>query len=203
MVGVLSLTRESRAQQTPAGSTPDVTVGAPAGWWKNGDKVAAYVVGVDRKETHNGLPSAYVRSIEPSIDGFGGMMQMCSAENFLGQRLRYSAWMKTEDVTERGAHLWFRVDGKERDEMLQFDNMDNRRVTGSTDWHLYSIVLDVPANAGALAYGFFVSGTGKAWVSGAKIERAAPDEPVTNLPAVSNALPKAPVNLDFGTSAKP
>ena len=147
---------------------------------------------------HNGLPSAYVKSIESSIDGFGGMMQMCSAESFAGKRLRFSAWMKTEAAKDGGAHLWFRVDGKERDEMLQFDNMGNRPVTGTTDWQLYSLVLDVPSSAGALAYGFFVSGTGQAWVNGAKIEEVGLDQPVTNI-AVSSGrnLPKAPVNLTF------
>jgi hypothetical protein len=207
LVGVLVLTRESLAQQPAAAETPKamvatsapkVTVGAPAGWWKNGSKTAAYVAGVDRDQVHDGLLSAYVKSIEPAIDGFGGMMQMCSAETFTGKRLRFSAWMKTEDAKDGGAHLWFRVDGKERDEMLQFDNMGNRPVMGTTDWQLYSLVLDVPPSAGALAYGFFISGTGHAWVSGAKIEAVGLDQPVTNI-AVANGknLPKAPVNLAF------
>jgi bla regulator protein blaR1 len=216
LVGVLSLTKETRAQEpaavtpvqqaaaiTPAqapvsAASPNVTVKAPAGWWKNGSKPAAYVAGVDRDQMHNGLPSAYVKSLNPSIDGFGGMMQMCSAVKFNGKRLRYSAWMKTEDAKDGGAHLWFRVDGKENDVILQFDNMGNRPVMGTTDWQLYSLVLDVPDDAGALAYGFFVSGTGKAWVSGAKIEEVGLDQAITNIP-ISNArnLPKAPVNLTF------
>jgi beta-lactamase regulating signal transducer with metallopeptidase domain len=207
LVGVLVLTRESLAQkpaaaETPkaivATSSPNVTAAAPAGWWKNGSKTAAYVAGVDRDQVHNGLASAYVKSIEPAIDGFGGMMQMCNAENFTGKRLRFSAWMKTEDAKDGGAHLWFRVDGKEKDQMLQFDNMGNRPVMGTTDWQLYSLVLDVPSNAGALAYGFFVSGTGHAWVSGVKIEAVGLDQPVTNIAAANGQnLPKAPVNLAF------
>lgn len=198
LVGVISLTRETLAQQPATVAAPNVTAKAPAGWWKNGSKPAAYVAGVDRDQMHNGLPSAYVKSIEPSIDGFGGMMQMCSAESFIGKRLRFSAWMKTEGAKDGGAHLWFRVDAKERDTTLQFDNMDPRPVSGTTDWHLYSLVLDVPADAGALAYGFFVSGTGQAWVNGAKIEEVGLDQPVTNIPMGSSRnLPKAPVNLTF------
>ena len=198
VVVAVSLTRETLAQQPAATAAPNATVAAPAGWWKNGSKPAAYTAGVDRGQMHNGLPSAYVKSIESSIDGFGGMMQMCSAENFTGKRLRFSAWMKTEGAKDGGAHLWFRVDGKERDEMLQFDNMGNRPVMGTTDWELYSLVLDVPSNSGALAYGFFVSGTGQAWVNGAKIEEVGLDQPVTNSAVASgHNLPKAPVNLTF------
>jgi hypothetical protein len=100
-------------------------------------------------------------------------------------------------VKEGGAHLWFRVDGPERDAMLQFDNMDNRPVKGTTDWQEYSLVLDVPANASALAYGFFIGGTGQAWVSTARIEEVGLEVPTTDLLQKKPGLPKSPVNLSF------
>lgn len=196
LVAGLSLTRETRAQQPAAVTGPAITTTAPKGWWKNGtDNAVAYVAGVDRSQTHQGTPSAYVKSIQPSIEGFGGMMQMCSAENFVGKRLRLSAWMKTENANDGGARLWFRVDGKENNAILQFDNMDSRPVKGTTEWQQYSVVLDVPANASALAYGFFVQGTGQAWVSGVKIEEVGSDVPSTNMK--TRGLPGAPVNLGF------
>jgi len=155
-------------------------------------------VGVDRVKTHGALPSAYVKSIEPAIDGFGGMMQMCSAENYRGKRLRFRAWMKTADANDGGAHLWFRVDGAERNAILQFDNMDSRPVKGTADWQEYSIVLDIPANAIALAYGFFISGTGQAWVSDARLEEVGLEVPSTNMNSNrTQGLPKSPVNLTF------
>jgi hypothetical protein len=126
LVAGLGLTRVIRAQSPNAATTPNVTTQAPSGWWKNGSKPAAYVAGVDKDKTHDGLPSAYVKSIEPEIDGFGGIMQMCDAQNYLGKRLRLSAWMKTENAKDGAAHLWFRVDGKEGGPMLRFDNMDNK-----------------------------------------------------------------------------
>ena len=183
------------AQSQDVTTNPNVTTNAPSGWWKNGSKPAAYVVGVDKDKTHDGLPSAYAKSIEPSIDGFGGMMQMCDARNFLGKRLRLSAWMKTEDANDGGAHLWFRIDAKAGGAMLGFDNMDRRPVKGTTDWKNYSIVLDVSANAGALAFGFFIDGTGRAWVSGFKLEEVGPDVPTTGAP--EKKWPIAPVNLNF------
>ena len=198
LIAGISLTREGLAEETAADSSQMVTTTAPNGWRKNGtDNAAGYVAGIDRTQIHDGQPSAYVKSIQPSIKGFGGMMQMCSAENFIGKRLRLSAWMKTENASEGGAHLWFRVDGRERDEMLQFDNMDNRPVNGTTDWQQYSVVLDIPAKATALAYGFFVSGTGQAWVSGVKIEEVASEVRSTNMTKPKADLPKIPVNLEF------
>jgi hypothetical protein len=204
LVALLCLTRESLAQQpTSVVKPPDapaagrVTTHAPDGWMKNGIKMSDYVTGVDYVVTHDGAPSAYVRSIKPEIDGFGGMMQMCKAANYSGKRVRFSAWMKTEDANDGGAHLWFRVDGI-GDEMLQFDNMDPRAAKGTTDWRNYAVVLDVPDGAKALAYGYFVAGTGKAWVSGVKVEEVGTDVPSTNTYIKKRAprrLPDGPVNL--------
>jgi len=190
-------TQEPPVIQAPV-ETPGVTIKAPAGWSKNGSKPGAYVVGVDQNQTYAGLPSAYVKSLESSIDGFGGMMQMNAPDEFAGKRVRYSGWVKTEDANDGGAHLWFRVDGKQTGASLQFDNMDNRPIKGTTDWQQYSIVVDVPQEATALAYGFFVAGTGQMWVSGTKIEEVPAEVPSTNL--INNqarTLPKTPVNLNF------
>jgi hypothetical protein len=188
--------------QPPETSVPGVTTTAPAGWAKNGSKPGAYAVGVDRNQTLGGMPSAYVKSIEPAVDGFGGMMQTNSAEEFAGKRVRLSGWMKTEDANDGGGHLWLRVDGQQRGTPLQFDNMNNRAPKGTTDWQQYSVVLDVPADASALAYGFFVQGAGKMWVSGTKLEPVGPEVPSTNMLTTPIAqpprnLPKAPVNLSF------
>jgi hypothetical protein len=202
-IAVLGAAREAPGQPLPAAAAAAptaATIKAPAGWWKNGSDPSAYVVGVDPAQAHLGQPSAYVRAVAPEPSGFGGMMQMCQAEKFLGKRLRLSAWMKTQNVDGGGAHLWFRVDGKEKDKntSLQFDNMDGRQVMGTTDWRQYSVVLDVPAEADALAYGFFLSGTGEAWVSGLTIEPVGPEVPSTNIEGKkSRVLPEAPVNLEF------
>lgn len=186
------------AQRVEEPPIPGVTRTAPAGWSKNGSKPGSYVVGVDRNQNFGGMPSAYVKSIESSVDGFGGMMQMSSPEDLVGKRVRLSGWVKTEDANDGGGHLWFRVDGQQSGQTLQFDNMDKRAVKGTTDWQQYSVVLDVPPESAALAYGFFVQGTGQMWVSGAKIEQVGPEVPSTNMVANrARSLPKTPVNLSF------
>ena len=181
------------ADPPSATPSPRVTTVAPGGWSKNGSSPGAYVVGVDPTQPHAGLPSAYVKSTEPSVEGFGGMMQTTAAADFIGKRLRYSAWVKAQDATQGGGHLWLRIDGDDGS-MLGFDNMDGRAVEGSSDWQLCAVVLDVPPGSAALAYGFFVAGAGQLWVSGAKLEVVGPDVPTTDSKA---ALPTAPRNLDF------
>jgi RNA polymerase sigma factor (sigma-70 family) len=179
---------------------PGVTRTAPAGWHKNGQNPQAYDVGVDAQNAWGGMPSAYVRSKSASgTDGFGGMMQTLSAEAYHGKRVRLTGWVKTEDANDAGGHLWMRVDGQNR--MLQFDNMDGRAPKGTTDWQEYSVVLDVPAEATTLNYGFFIGGSGKMWVNGMTIDPVSPEVPTTELKPRKNALPQTPVNLGF--SPKP
>jgi hypothetical protein len=129
------------------------------------------------------------------------MMQKCSAESFVGKKLQFSAWMKTDGAKDGGAHLWFRVDGKEKGVALRFDNMDNRPVKGTTDWHSYSIILDVPSDAVALAYGFYVSGVGEACVNDVKFVDIGSGQPIIPIPSFdASSLPRGPVNFNFAPS---
>ncbi len=178
---------------------PGVTTKAPTGWGKNGSKVDAYVVGVDENNSYNGTPSAYVKSVQPNVDGFGGMMQTISAEDYVGKRIRLTGMVKSEEANDGGGHLWLRIDPQGGGQPVGFDNMDNRPVKGTTDWQPASIVLDVPANARALAYGMFVAGSGQMWANGIKIEEVGPEVPVTDMRLPQNAppLPKAPQNPSF------
>src|SRR5262245_19557024 len=108
------------------------------------------------------MPSAYVRSLEAvGKENFGGAMQTISPENYAGKRVRLSGWVKTQDANDGGGHLWLRVDGQQQGVSLQFDNMDGRAVKGTTDWQQASVVLDVPADSSALAFGYFVQGAGQ------------------------------------------
>jgi hypothetical protein len=185
---------DATAVPQPPPPRPGVTTTAPAGWAKNGRKAEMYVAGVDSNETWGGMPSAYVQSLAPTVDnGFGGMMQTTSADNYVGKRVRLSGWIKTENANEGGGHLWLRIDGQERGQTLGFDNMDNRAAKGTTDWQEASIVLDVPSGARALAYGFFVAGGGKMWVNGQRIEEVGPGVPTTNMIATA----ATPRNLGF------
>jgi hypothetical protein len=85
--------------------------------------------------------------------------------------------------------------------MLQFDNMDGRQVHGTTDWTLYSIVVDVTAQSKALAFGYFLAGQGQVWVSGVSIDVVGLDVANTSVDMTKKPdLPGAPVNLGFAAT---
>jgi beta-lactamase regulating signal transducer with metallopeptidase domain len=213
-LALVALTKESIAQEAAAAPAPAafatggmITVGAPVGWWKNGSNLPGYEVGLDRSQTRAKPASAYVKSLVPQPAGFCGMMQMCNAENFRGKRIQLSAWVKAVEAS-KGAQLWFRIDGEKvagQPAMLGFDNMQDRPVQGSKDWTQCSVVLDVPDDAQALAYGFFMTGTGAAYINDFKIEEVSHAIAVTGRSreqiAEKKGYPSAPVNLDFQTPA--
>jgi|FLOH01.1.fsa_nt_gi hypothetical protein len=123
-------------------------------------------------------------------------MQSCKPGAFLGKRARLSAMARTEGV-EQAAGLWFRVDGPMAGKSLNFDNMQNRPLKGTSDWQPYSVALDVATEAIMLAYGILLSGVGSAWIADMHIEITELAIPSANLKIGKNNAPEAPVNLSF------
>jgi hypothetical protein len=58
------------------------------------------------------------------------------------------------------------------------------------------VVLDVPSDGFAIAFGVLLSGPGTVWVDDFKFERVPTTTPVTS-PSVGQGQPRSPVNLDF------
>jgi hypothetical protein len=104
-----------------------------------------------------------------------------------GKTVRFSAWIKTENVLNGYAGLWWRVDGPGEGtnrSQLAFDNSMVRYIndkadtgngtvrgaTGTTPWTLYEFELPVDKTATNINFGVLFSGTGTAWVDSMKVE---------------------------------
>lgn len=164
----------------------------PKGWYTP-NKPSEYEVGIDNSTFEHGHACAFIKSKSPTGKSFGNLMQTISAENYLGKRLRLSGYIKSKDV-EQWCGMWMRVDGEES--QLQFDNMFNRQIKGTTDWTKYEIVLDVPENSKTINYGVLLTGQGEVWFDNFQLEEVDKSVPVTNM---NNGfkLPNKPINLDF------
>ena len=90
------------------------------------------------------------------------------AKSVLGKRLRLTGYLKSQDVAQGHAGLWMRVD--KGSQMVAFDNMDRRGVSGTSPWAQYSVVLDVPEDATRIFYGALLTGIGTVWVDNLTIE---------------------------------
>jgi hypothetical protein len=166
------------------------------GWILSGSEPADYEARVDAENKHAGRSSGSLRSVASKPKGFGTLMQSSSAHAYLGKRVRLSAFLKTKDVAS-WAGLWLRVDGPnaQRGGPLAFDNMMDRPLKGTSDWARYEIVLDVPAEATALAFGALIDGSGQLWMDDLAFEVVDAKVPTTGN-GVGAAL-SAPENLDF------
>lgn len=166
---------------------------APSGWFRAGNNPTNYRTGVDYSATRDGVPSAYLASTTGG-NGFGTLMQTIDAANYEGKRVRLRGWVKAEDAGD-WAGLWMRVDQGQR--MVAFDNMENRKITGTQPWSSCDVVLDVPADATSISFGILLAGTGKVWLNDVSLEVVGNDIPTTGQASVKRTLPMTPVNLKF------
>lgn len=84
-----------------------------------------------------------------------------------GKKLRFSAWIRTEDVTG-WAGAWWRCDTPAG--VNGFNNMQDQGITGTTAWTRRQFTLDVPADTENINFGFILAGGGAAWFDGVEIE---------------------------------
>ena len=172
------------AALTPRGETPN-------GWYRTGATPQAYDMSVDRTVAHSGKASATLKSIAKPA-GFGALMQSFDASSFRGKRVRMSGYLRSKDV-DRWAGMLMRVDGPESSGSLAFDNMQNRPIRGTTAWTRCAIVLDVPDEAVAIAFGAMLIGSGQIWMDDLQFEIVGKDTATTS----DNKTVNGPRNLDF------
>jgi hypothetical protein len=75
------------------------------------------------------------------------------------------------------------------------DNMADRSIKGSVDWHDYQVVLDVPKEPTSVAFGILLSKSGLVWFSHVRFEMVGTEVPVTAKPCA--ATPEDPVHLNL------
>ena len=106
---------------------------------------------------------------------FGVVTGTFPVKDAAGKTVRFSAWIKTEDVRNGYAGLWWRVDGPGQGNsrpQLAFDNSVVRYIdgkpdtgdgtvrgaTGTTPWTLYEFELPVGTTASNINFGAFAPG---------------------------------------------
>lgn len=164
------------------------------GWMLSGTNAELYEAKLDDQVFHSGTQSAVLYSAgESNEQHFATLMQEFRSTQYIGKRIRLSCYLKSEKVTKCGA--WLRIDNAFGD-AVQFDNMDQRSITGTTQWNQYAIVLDVPPESESIHFGVLLIGEGKVWMDGFRFEEVDLNIPVTNMLSKEH-LPEQPVNLGF------
>lgn len=168
--------------------------GLPNGWIRSGRGTRFFRTGVDRA-----LGAVWVESRPEHAellrdDDHCTIMQTIDATPFRGQRVRLASRLRAENAD--GVTIWFRIDGPMGS--LRFENLERYEaggpLKGTTDWTERAIVLDVPAEATSLNYGFYLKGNGRGWAKGFTLE---PVEGTADLNTPDGAMLSEPTNLDF------
>lgn len=164
----------------------------PKGWIHAGTAPDSYAMGVDAAAAYDGHTSIAVLA-KPSADStkFGTAMQIIDSQNYRGKRIRFRAVVRSQNVSD-WAGLWMRIDGTDK-KMLQFDNMHDRPIRGTTDWTTHDIVLDVPRDSVDIAFGVLLAGSGDVWLAEPELTDVDSSTPTTNLkPMEGPQLSKQP-----------
>lgn len=178
------------------------------GWALLAEHPEAYDYGLDADPTVVGGGAALIRH-DPVLAprrypdparAFGCYVQTVSAVPFHGQRVAIDARLRCQEVTH-GATLWTRVDAMPG-HTLAFDNLKDAPggwLFGSMPWVERRVVVDVPADAISLHFGFFLKGRGALWAADFRVEERA--AAALTAPSVSQwsraARWTTPTNLSF------
>lgn len=159
--------------------------GTPADWGGGPDGT----IFVDGEVVHGGEWAARIERTADSDGAFTALTRTLPVE-FGGERITLRGWLRTEDV-EGHAGLWMREDGTGGS--LEFDNMSDRAVSGTSEWTEYSVELPLDERAQELFIGALLDGTGKVWID--DLELLVDGVPVEQAPA----LVREPTILDTDT----
>ncbi|QGZ41693.1 hypothetical protein IP92_00676 [Pseudoduganella flava] len=146
-------------------------------WFKSGQDPDNYVIGVDDGGYRRGGNAKFIRhKTGKPADGneWATLMQAVSAENYRGKRVRFSAEVRTRNVTG-WAGLWMRVDQPNGESMLY--NSQDKPIKGTNDWQRRSVVLDVARNAQTIMFGVIDGGAGQVWIDDLRFEVVGDDVP--------------------------
>lgn len=164
--------------------------GLPAGWLQTGNAktCAGSVIAVD------GAPSPKVFNIDckPGTEGFSTLMQQIGSADYAGKRVRLSAQVHGDQIGA-WAGLWMRADSGQRPGTA-FDNMSDRPLRGSFGWRPAEVVLDIPADATTLSFGFLLEGTGQLRATQFQLDVVPASTPTTGQGPIQ-VLPRQAGNL--------
>ncbi len=133
----------------------DHTGGVPKGW--NGVPPGTFAV--DDQVVHGGRWSLRIERTADGPGEFTAVSRMLPID-FAGARLELSGFLRTENVAGF-AGLWMREDGDGG--IVAFDNMESRRLNGTTGWTEYTITLPLAPGAKRLIFGVLAAGGGRVW----------------------------------------
>jgi hypothetical protein len=202
LLGLAACSSDSTTAPTGPASS-DVQPIMPANWGGS-QRLISYRVGRSNRAAHSGNGSVAIFGSDSSSIFAASFSQSFKADQYLGKRVRFRAWVRSENVAARIAGLWMRVDT--HGQVIAFDNSSNHSERGTKDWHQVDIILDVPLDAVGISFGGILEGSGLLVIDDATFDVIPATGPTTDQLTdpleIDNSsfyanLGTAPLNLNF------
>ncbi len=168
----------------------------PAKWVQFGPQ--GYSVGVTTAEKKSGNSSVLIEPLSPKVPNSFGSVALGVPVTFAGKQVELKGFLKYKDVTGGFVGLWVRIEGDGG--MLQFDNMESKKLAGSADWTEYSIKLPLPEEAETVTIGALLSGEGKLWAD--DLQLLVDGRDVSEAPRRTAPLYKASLDKEFDNGSR-
>ncbi len=138
----------------------------PLNWiqWGTDD----YTLTLDSIEKYNGKYSLRIEPNEIKSENSFGSCAYSIPAIYKGKLIELNAYFKIKNVENGCAGLLLRIDGD--NDILEFDNMQKKAISGSINWMLYTIQLSLPEDAKTIYIGALLAGTGTMWVDDFQIK---------------------------------
>lgn len=131
----------------------------PDNWFQWGE---GYNLKIDSIEKHSGKYAVLIEHEGERDEKYFGCVAQSIPSNYEGNEIELKAYMKLKNVADRPIGLMLRLDGTSG--VLEFNNMQQKNIQGTTDWTLYSVKLPYPEDTKTIYIGALLSGTGQLWV---------------------------------------
>ena len=135
--------------------------------WRLGD--TGYIGVIDHQERQHGNASLRLERVLTYGSPFSTFYNDFISDSLSGKTVELTGWIKTKDVKESYASLWLRVDGLPGTPPLDYIDLNDRGISGTSDWTYVSIIIKVVPGAKKVRFGGILFGDGAAWFDNFKI----------------------------------
>jgi hypothetical protein len=145
--------------------------GAPEGWLAGQHAGAvSYTFTLDAESSRTGQRSLRIDNVGP--EPYGTVDQSIDASPLRGKTLRFSAWLRTRDVTGNrfGNGAGLRLQTMRGGYVVEQAQMRGDAVAGTTDWARYEVRLRVADTTEQIDVGVHLFGPGTVWVDDAALD---------------------------------
>lgn len=146
-------------------------LGNPEGWFSYQHAgPRSYEFDVDDTVAKGGRRSFRITNVGP--EPFGTISQGLPARELRGKTLRYSAWIRTQDVqgNRLGKGAQMRIVAMRSGSPVAHNFGRETAASGTTEWTRKEISLTVPPTAETVEIGALLFGPGKLWLDDATLE---------------------------------